>query len=143
MFTLKEPRQKSCICDFYHTTTTYTPSILHLTLMHRKSLTFNALLSVRCYKIHLHSTYTTCTLPHGTSTGGGYYGIGEQNSCCSDRILYVPVPYYLLHTSKLTVRQQGEVCKMYAGECKILWNHLTLLKPLCINLLRTKSVRWQ
>ena len=37
----------------------------------------------------------------------------------------------------------GEVCKMYAGECKILWNHLTLLKSLYINLLRTKSVRWQ
>ena len=32
---------------------------------------------------------------------------------------------------------------MYAGECMILWKHLTHLKPLCINLLRTKSVRWQ
>ena len=58
----------------------YSPSILHLTLMHRKSLTFNALLSVRCYKIHLHSTYTTYMLPHGTSMGEWSYGIGEQKS---------------------------------------------------------------
>ena len=35
------------------------------------------------------------------------------------------------------------MCKMYARVCKILWNHLTHLKPLCINLLRAKSVRWQ
>ena len=48
-----------------------------------------------------------------------------------------------LHTSKPTARQRGGVCKMYAGECKILWNYLTLLKHLYINLLHTKSVRWQ
>ncbi|WP_288511342.1 hypothetical protein [uncultured Prevotellamassilia sp.] len=29
---------------------------------------------------HLHTTYTTYILPHGTSTGGGYYGIGVQKS---------------------------------------------------------------
>ena len=58
----------------------YLPSILHLTLMRRNSLTINTLLSVRYYKCHLHSTYTTCTLPHGTSTGEQYHGIGEQKS---------------------------------------------------------------
>ena len=41
------------------------------------------------------------------------------------------------------LRGSGVGCKMYAGECKILRNHLTLLKSLYINLLRTKSVRWQ
>ena len=71
---------KVVLGTFYHTTITYTPNILHLTLTHCNSLIINTLLSVRCYKIHLHSTYTTCTLPHDTSTGGGYYGIGEQKS---------------------------------------------------------------
>ena len=46
--------------------------------MRYNSLAINILRSVRYYQIHLHTTYTTCTLPHGTSTGGGYYGIGEQ-----------------------------------------------------------------
>ena len=55
-------------------------SILHLTLIRYNSLIVSTLLSVRCYQIHLHTTYTTYTLPHGTSTGGGYYGIGEQKS---------------------------------------------------------------
>ena len=42
--------------------------------------------SVRYYKFYLHTTYTTYTtytaymLPHGTSTGGQYYDIGEQKS---------------------------------------------------------------
>ena len=40
----------------------------------------NVLLSVRCYQFYLHATYTPHVLPHGTSTGGGYYGIGEQES---------------------------------------------------------------
>ena len=63
---------------FYHTTTTYTPSILHLTLTRCNALTINTLLSVRCYKFYLHTTYTPHTLPYGTSTGGRYHGIGEQ-----------------------------------------------------------------
>lgn len=78
--TLKGARRESGTWGLYHTTITYTPNILHLTLTRYNSLIVNTLLSVRCYKIHLHSTYTTCTLPHGTSTGGVYYGIGEQNS---------------------------------------------------------------
>ena len=65
---------------FYHTTITYTPNILHLTLIRYNSLIINILLSVRCYKIHLHSTYTTYMLPHGTSTGGERHNIGEQKS---------------------------------------------------------------
>ena len=58
----------------------YLPSLLHLTLIHYNSLTISTLLSVRYCQCHLHATYTTHTLPHGTSTGGGYYGIGEQKS---------------------------------------------------------------
>ena len=58
----------------------YLPSILHLTLMCYNSLIINTLLSVRCYQCHLHATYTTYMPPHGTNTGGRYYGIGEQKS---------------------------------------------------------------
>ena len=36
--------------------------------------------SVRCCQCHLHTTYTTYTLPHGTSMGGQYHSIGEQKS---------------------------------------------------------------
>ena len=55
---------------FYHTTTTYTPSILHLTLIRYNSLIINTLLSVRCCQFYLHATYTTHTLPRGTRMGG-------------------------------------------------------------------------
>ena len=58
----------------------YLPSILHLTLIRYNLLVINALLSVRYCKFHLHTTYTPHMLPHGTSTGGEYYGIGEQKS---------------------------------------------------------------
>ena len=68
----------------------YLPSILHLTLTHHNSLIINTLLSVRCYKFHLHATYTTCMLPHGTSTGGGYHGIGEQKSLLLRQIFLRP-----------------------------------------------------
>ncbi|WP_143033314.1 hypothetical protein [Prevotellamassilia timonensis] len=43
-------------------------------------MTINTLLSVRCCQFHLHTTYTPLMLPHGTSTGGEYYGIGVQKS---------------------------------------------------------------
>ena len=68
----------------------YLPSILHLTLTRFNSLIVNALLSVRCYKFHLHASYTTYTLPHGTSTGGRYYGIGEQKSLLLRQIFLRP-----------------------------------------------------
>ena len=58
----------------------YLTCILHLTLTHRNLLTINTLFSVRCYKFHLHATYTPHTLPHGTSTGGRYHDIGGQKS---------------------------------------------------------------
>ena len=58
----------------------YSQSILHLTLTRHNSLIVNTLLSVRYYHFYLHASYTTYMLPHGTSTGGGYYDIGEQNS---------------------------------------------------------------
>ena len=58
----------------------YLPSILHLTLTHRNALIINALLSVRCYKLHLHATYTTHILPHGTNTEERHHGIGGQES---------------------------------------------------------------
>ena len=86
----KRRKKKSCICDFYHTTTTYTPSILHLTQIRCNSLIINALISVRCCQSYLHATYTTHMLPHGTSTGGGYYGIGEQKSLLLRQILLLP-----------------------------------------------------
>ena len=50
----------------------------------------NTLLSVRFYKFYLHATYTTCTLAHGTNTGGGYCGIGEQKSLLLRQILLRP-----------------------------------------------------
>ena len=78
--TLKGARRKNGTWGLYHTTKTYTPSILHLTLTHCNSLVINTLISVRCYKFHLHATYTTYMLPHGTSTGERYYDIGEQKS---------------------------------------------------------------
>ncbi len=121
---------------FYHTTTTYTPSILHLTLIHYNSLIINILLSVRCCQFYLHATYTTYMLPHCTSPREGYHSIGEQKSLLLRQIVLRPSgvqPAAYVQTD----------CKMYAGVCKIFWNHLTLLKHLYINLLRTKSVRWQ
>ena len=48
------------------------------------------LLSVRYYKFHLHTTYTPHMLPHGTSTGGEYYGIGEQKSLLLRQIVLRP-----------------------------------------------------
>ena len=68
----------------------YMQSILHLTLTRYNSLIVSTLLSVRYCKFHLHTTYTTHTLPHGTSTGGGYYGIGEQKSLLLRQILLRP-----------------------------------------------------
>ena len=44
---------------------------------------------------------------------------------------------------KIDCEAAGVMCKMYAGVCKMFWNHLTLLKPMYINLLCIKSVRWQ
>ena len=58
--------------------------------MHYNSLTINALLSVRYCKFHLHTTYTPHTLPHGTSTGGRYYGIGGQKSLLLRQIFLRP-----------------------------------------------------
>ena len=78
--TLKGARRKNGTWGLYHTTKTYTPSILHLTLTHCNSLVINTLISVRYYHFYLHASYTTCTLPHGTSTGGRYHSIGEQKS---------------------------------------------------------------
>ena len=68
----------------------YSQSILHLTLTRRNSLIVNTLLSVRYYHFHLHASYTPHTLPHGTSTGGGYYGIGEQKSLLLRQIFLRP-----------------------------------------------------
>ena len=65
-------------------------SILHLTQTRFNSLDINTLRSVRYYKFHLHASYTTYILPHGTSTGGRYYGIGEQKSLLLRQILLRP-----------------------------------------------------
>ena len=66
------------------------PSILHLTLIRCNSLTISILCSVRCYQFYLHATCITYILPHDTSTGGGYYGIGEQKSLLLRQILLRP-----------------------------------------------------
>ena len=93
----KRARRETCAWDFYHTTTTYTSSILHLTLTYCNSLVINTLLSVRCCHFHLHATYTTHMLPHGTSTGGWYLGIGEQKSLLLRQIFLLP--YAVLSTA--------------------------------------------
>ena len=58
----------------------YLSCILHLTQTRCNSLIINTLLSVRCFQIYLHTTYTPHMLPHGTNTGGQYHSIGEQKS---------------------------------------------------------------
>ena len=68
----------------------YMPSILHLTLIRCNSLIVNTLLSVRYYQRHLHASYTTHMLPHGTGTGGRYYGIGGQKSLLLRQIFLRP-----------------------------------------------------
>ena len=98
----------------------YLPSILHLTLTRCNSLTINTLFSVRYYQFHLHATYTPHILPHDTSTGGRYHGIGEQKSLLL-RLIFLR-PYAVLSTAYVQTDcvTGGEVCKMYAGVCKIL-----------------------
>ena len=137
------PRRKSYTWGIYLTTTSYTPNILHLTLIRCNLLTINALRSVRCYQIHLHISYTTYLLPHGTSTRERYYSIGEQESLSLRQNLLRPCAVKSTAYDKIDCEAAGVMCKMYVGECKIFWNHLTLLKSLCFSLLRTKSVRWQ
>ena len=61
----------------------------------------NALISVRYYKFYLHTTYTAYMLPHGTSTGGRYYGIGEQKSLLLRQISLRP--YGVLSTAYVHV----------------------------------------
>ena len=79
----------------------YLPSILHLTLMYCNTLIINALLSVRYYKFHLHASYTTLTLLHGTNyttltllhgtnTEERHHGIGEQKSLSLRQITLRP-----------------------------------------------------
>ena len=82
---------------FYHTTTTYTPNILHLTLIHCNLLSINILLSVRCCQFYLHASYTTHTLPHGTSTGEQHHSIGGQKCLLLRQI--VLRPYAVLSTA--------------------------------------------
>ena len=82
--------EKVVLGTFYHTTITYTPSILHLTLIRYNSLIINTLFSVRCCQFYLHTTYTPHILPHDTSTGGEYYSIGEQKSLLLRQILLRP-----------------------------------------------------
>ena len=87
---VKGARRESGTWGLYHTTITYTPNILHLTLTRCNSLIVSTLLSVRCYKIHLHATYTTYMLPHGTNTEERHHGIGEQKSLSLRQITLRP-----------------------------------------------------
>ena len=86
----KRARRETCAWDFYHITTTYTPSILHLTQTCCNSLVINTLLSVRYCKFHLHTTCTIHMLLHCTSMGGWYIGIGEQKSLLLRQIVLRP-----------------------------------------------------
>ena len=79
----------------------YLPSILHLTLTRHNSLIVNALLSARYYKFHLHTTYTIYMPPHGTNTGGRYYGIGEQKSLSEQQTFLLP--YAVLSTAHVQI----------------------------------------
>ena len=97
----------------------YLSSILHLTLIRCNLLTINALRSVRCYQIHLHISYTTYLLPHGTSTGGRYHGIGEQESLLLRQNLLRPCAVNSTAYDKTDCEAAGVMCKMYAGECKM------------------------
>ena len=49
-----------------------------------------AVMAIASLTYSTHTTYTTCTLPHDTSTGGGYYGIGERKSLLLRQILLRP-----------------------------------------------------
>ena len=120
--------EKVALGSFYHSTTTYTPNILHLTLTRCNLLTINTLISVRCYQIYLHATCTPLMLPHSTSTGGRYHSIGEQKSLLLRLIFLRPSGVQSTAYDKTDCATGGGMCKMYAGVCKILWNHLTLLK---------------
>ena len=119
MVTLKSQDEKVALGTFTILQILYTPSILHLTLTRCNSLIVNALLSVRCYKIHLHASYTTYTLPHGTSTGGRYHGIGEQKSLSLRQNLLRPCAVKSTAYDKTDCEAAGVMCKMYAGECKM------------------------
>ena len=105
---------------FYHTTTTYTPSILHLTQTHCNLLIINTLISVIYYKFYLHTTYTAYMLPHGTSTGGQYHSIGEQKSLLLRQISLRPRGVTPTAYVQTDCEAAGGVCKMYARVCKIL-----------------------
>ena len=69
MVTLKGQDEKVAPGTFTILQILYTPSILHLTLTHHNQLAIKALLCVRYYQFHLH---TTCTQPahnlHATCT---------------------------------------------------------------------------
>ena len=60
MVTLKGQDEKVAPGTFTILQILYTPSILHLTLTHHNPLAIKALLCVRYYQFHLH---TTCTQP--------------------------------------------------------------------------------
>ena len=91
-----------CACEtFTILQKLYLPSILHLTLTHCSTLIINALLSVRCYKFHLHASYITHTLPHGTNTEERHHGIGGQESLLLRQI--VLRPYAVLSTAYVYV----------------------------------------
>mgnify|MGYP006879716820 CR=1 FL=1 len=97
----------------------YLSSILHLTLIRCNLLTFNTLFSVRYCKYYLHATYTTCTLPRDTSTGGRYHSIGEQKSLLLRQNLLPPCAVKSTAYDKTDCEAAGVMCKMYAGVCKM------------------------
>ena len=60
---------------------------------------------------NLHATCTTCTphmLPHGTGTGGRYYGIGEQKNLLLRQIFLCP--YGVKTTSYVQTGREAAGC---------------------------------
>ena len=58
-------------------------------------------------------------LPHGTSTGGRYHGIGEQKSLSLRQNLLRPCAVKSTAYDKTDCEAAGVMCKMYAGVCKM------------------------
>ena len=132
----------------------YTPSILHLILTRYNSLIANTLLSVRYYQRHLHTTYTqpiqptrNLHAPHAATWHRHGRAILRHRGIEKS---VAPTNFSTSLWRKAHFIRPNRLCgsgmwcvRCMQGVCKMLWIHLTLMKPLYINLLRAKSVRWQ
>jgi len=58
-------------------------------------------------------------LPHSTTTGEQYHGIGEQESLLLRQNLLRPSAVKSTAYDKTDCEAAGVMCKMYAGVCKM------------------------